>query len=1065
MVKQAMGGECVATFARQSLSRRSQIAMWKIGKVGYYVVPGPKPIWSRVSLIVVAMIRVAIKVCPSFFAALLLVPLASWAAADNDVVDFGKQVLPIISQKCFHCHGQDEHSRKAKLRLDVREEAIKERKDGTFAIKPGDVKNSELVRRITSTDADEAMPPPKEAHPVSAGEVALLKKWIEQGAKYQKHWAFTPPTRPPIPTVKNKRWAHNDIDRFILARLEAEKLKPSGPAEKSILLRRVSLDLIGLPPTTAELESFLRDKSPNAFERVVDRLLASPRFGERWARMWLDIARYADSAGYGSDPLRLNIWPYRDWVIKAFNRNMPFDEFTIEQLAGDLLDNATEDDRVATAFHRNTMTNTEGGTEDEEWRVAAVKDRSDVTAQAWMGLTLGCAQCHSHKFDPITQKEYYQFFAIFNQTEDSDKGDERPTMPLYNAEQKKKLAALDGEISAKENALEGANGTVLAELAKWEKTWSASNAWAVLQPAHFETETGGGFKQLVDGSLLATNMPPVKDTYVVTFQNAVANVSALRLEVLPNDDLPAKGPGRNATGNFLLNHFDVTVNGKPVKLARASATFTEKKYNVADAIGEKSEPKKGWSIDGSTNKYQTAVFETAEVLPAGEIKIKLVQQYGRKQTIGRFRISATTLPSPAVVPPENVAQILAATDAKRSAQQKTELAKWFRQFVPAVAEQAKALAATKMKRDEIKAVDLPVMRELTGKDRRVSHILFKGNYLAPTDEVSPGVPAAFNPWPAGAPTNRLGLAKWLMSPENPLTARVIANRFWARIFGRGIVETEEDFGTQGTKPTHPELLDWLAIDLRDHGWDIKRYLKMLVMSATYQQSSRATPELLKRDPRNYLLAHASRHRLEAEMVRDQALALSGLLSAKIGGPSVYPPQPDGLWRAAFNGERTYTTSTGEDRYRRGIYTIWRRTIPHPSMTTFDAPSRETCTFRRLPTNTPLQAYVTLNDPIYVEAAQALGRQLAKVDSATVAKRIEFGLKAALCRQPTKREVASLCELYDSELNHYRSAKDDAVKLSTKPLGPLPDGLTPAEAAAWTTIANVLLNLDGVLMKG
>ncbi len=999
-------------------------------------------------------------------ALVVLSPSAVWAAAsDKDAVDFGKQVLPVISSKCFHCHGQDEHSRKAKLRLDVREEAIKERKDGVFAVKPGDVSKSELVKRITSSDPDEVMPPPKEAHAVSAAETALLKKWIQQGAPYQKHWAFVAPVRPTLPAVKNKKWARNDIDRFVLARLEKDGLKPSQAAEKSILLRRASLDLTGLPPSAAELEAFLKDRAPNAYERVVDRLLASPRYGERWARMWLDIARYADSAGYGSDPLRLNIWPYRDWVIKAFNRNMPFDEFTMEQLAGDLMENPTEEERTATAFHRNTMTNTEGGTEDEEWRVAAVKDRTDVTVQAWMGLTMGCAQCHSHKFDPISQKEYYQFFAIFNQTEDSDKPDERPTMPLYKPEERKKIQELDAQIAAKERTLEASTPAVLADLAKWEKERPDSNAWTVLEPVKFESDTHGGFKKLSDNSLLATNTPPVKDNYTVTYHAAVSNVSALRLEVLADDSLPARGPGRNATGNFLLNHIEVTVNGKAAKIARATATFTETNYSVAATIEEMSKPRKGWSVDGTTNKHQSAVFEFAERLPVGEVKVKLVQQYGKKQTIGRFRISGTTVATPVIVVPEKLEAVLAISADKRSADQKEELAKWFRPFVKSIKEQVNAIAALKTQRDAIKPVELPVMRELPAKERRVSHILFKGSYLAPGDEVSPGVLGSFNPWPAGAPTNRLGVAKWLMSPENPLTARVVANRFWAQIFGRGIVETEEDFGTQGTKPTHPELLDWLAIDLRDNGWNIKQFLKTLVMSATYQQSSRVTPELLAKDPRNYLLARAPRRRLDAEFVRDQALALSGLLSPKIGGPSVYPPQPDNLWRAAFNGQRSYPTSTGEDRYRRGVYTIWRRTAPHPSMATFDAPSRETCTFRRLPTNTPLQAYVTLNDPIYVEAAQSLGRRLAKVAAATLPKRIEYGLKLVLCRQPSKREVASLCELYESEVAHYSKSKDEAVKLSTNPLGPLPEGLTPAEAAAWTTVANILLNLDGLLMKG
>ncbi|MDB6058834.1 MAG: hypothetical protein JWO95_2678 [Verrucomicrobiales bacterium] len=1010
------------------------------------------------------MIRLPFISSAKAAALVVLLPLAAFAA-EKEGVDFSKQVLPIISAKCFHCHGQDEHSRKAKLRLDVREEAVKERKDGVFAIRPGDVSKSELLKRITSTDPDEVMPPTKEGKKVDAREAAVLKKWIEQGASYQKHWSFVAPVRPTVPKVKNRKWARNDIDRFVLARLEKEGLKPSAPAEKSILLRRVSLDLTGLPPTASDLEAFLKDKSTNAYEKVVDRLLASPRYGERWARMWLDIARYADSAGYGSDPLRLNIWPYRDWVIKAFNSNMRFDEFTMEQLAGDLMENSTEDEKVATAFHRNTMTNTEGGTEDEEWRVAAVKDRCDVTVQAWMGLSMGCAQCHTHKFDPISQKEYYQFFAIFNQTADSDKPDERPTLPLYKPAERKKIQEFDVQIAAKERAIEGATPEILAELAKWEKERPDSNMWTVWEPVKFDSDSHDGFKKLSDNSLLATNAAPMKDNYEVTYRSAVSNVSALRLEVLADDSLPAKGPGRNATGNFLLNHFEVSVNGKAVKIARATATFTEMKYSVADAIEEGSKPRKGWSVDGSTNKHQSAVFEFAERLPVGEVKVKLVQQYGKKQTIGRFRISGTTAATPVIVVPEKLEVVLAISAEKRTAEQKDELAKWFRPFVRSISEQVKAIAALKAGRDAIKPVEVPVMQELPTKERRVSHVLFKGSYLAPGDEVSAGVLSAFNPWPAGAPTNRLGAAKWLMSPENPLTARVIANRFWGQIFGRGIVETEEDFGTQGTKPTHPELLDWLALDLRENGWDIKRYLKTLVMSATYQQSSRVTPELLAKDPRNYLLAHAPRRRLDAEFVRDQALALSGLLSPKIGGPSVYPPQPDNLWRAAFNGERSYPTSTGEDKYRRGIYTFWRRTIPHPSMTTFDAPSRETCTFRRLPTNTPLQAYVTLNDPIYVEAAQSLGRRLAKVEAATLPKRMEYGLKLVLCRQPTKREVAALCELYESEVAHYSKAKDEAVKLSTNPLGPLPEGLSPAEAAAWTTVANILLNLDGVLMKG
>ena len=1151
------------------------------------------------------------KVTRILLAAVFSFKMAAAGAAgpsQKETVDFGSQIRPIISSKCYHCHGPDEAARKAKLRLDIRDEAIKPRDEGKFAIRPNDLEHSELVKRITNADPDEIMPPPKEGKPLTRDEIALLKKWIQQGAPYEKHWAFVKPERPRRPKLKNKHWPRNGVDHFILAKIEAANLKPSPPAERANLIRRLSLDLTGLPATTAEVENFAKDKSPKAYESVVDRLLASPAYGERWARMWLDIARYADSAGYGSDPLRLNIWPYREWVINAFNRNLPFDQFTLEQLAGDLLENATEEQRVASAFHRNTMTNTEGGTDDEEWRVAAVKDRANVTAQAWMGLTMGCAQCHTHKFDPITQKEYYQFYAFFNQTGDSDKGDESPTMPVQPQDQRGKIDRLNQEIAALEKKLNSTSPEVLAEFSKWEETHNGSAAWSVLEPIHFESLAGPSFKKLEDISLLATNAAPVTDTYTVTLRSTVTNLSALRLEVLPDDGFPKKGPGRSDTGSFLLNQFEATfkpdsnhaakaqfvrielagekrilslaevqvfrgatnlapmgkatqssvdyegppqfaidgntngafevkstthtkeennpwwevdlgsehpldsivvwnrtdgevgsrlanfrvmaldskrtpvwetkvsdapkpsaalaINGeRTIKFKSVTASFTETDYDVAMTIDGKTHPKMGWSISGSEGKSHTAIFETASPLPSGELTVKLVQNYGQKQTIGRFRISVTSVPSPVIAPPENILPILALAPEKRLPEQEGAIERWFRKFAASTAKGFAEIDAVKKQIDAIKPVMVPVMQELAGDQRRVTHLLNKGSYLAPGDAVSPGVPAAFNPWPADAPTNRLGVAKWLMSAENPLTARVMANRFWSQIFGIGLVETEEDFGTQGSLPTHPELLDWLGVELRDNGWNVKQFLKTLVMSATYQQSSRLTPELLKQDPRNLLLARSPRRRLDAETVRDQALALSGLLSHKIGGPSVYPPQPDGLWRAAFNGERTYTTSTGEDRYRRGLYTIWRRTVPYPSMATFDAPSRESCTFRRLPTNTPLQAYVTMNDPVYVEASQALGRRLVQEGGATVEERIRFGLRLALSRQPVEEEIQTMVDLYKTELTRYSTKEKEALELATKPLGPLPAGLSSAEGAAWTVIANVLLNLDGVLTKG
>lgn len=773
------------------------------------------------------------------------------------VVDFNRDVRPIISSKCYHCHGPDEGSRKAKLRLDSHAEAVKEIK-GVFAIKPGDLAASEVVARITSTDGDEVMPPPKEGHALTPREVEVMKKWIVQGAPYADHWAFVKPVKATPPSAAGQA-VQQPIDAFIAASLAENGLSMAPSADLNTLVRRVSLDLTGLPPTPEEVVRFTAPSS--SYEAMVDHYLAKPAFGERWARVWLDLARYADSAGYGSDPLRLNIWPYRDWVINAFNRNLPYDQFTTEQLAGDLLPNATQDQLVATAFHRNTMTNTEGGTDDEEFRVAAVKDRIATTAQVWMGLTLGCAQCHTHKFDPITQQEYYEFFAIFNQTEDSDKPDDFPTlaMPTKEEEAKKK------ELQAKVDQLE--------------------------------------------------------------------KLKAKRAEVAALE--------------------------KDLKLSSIAEAEAKK---AADAL---------------------------------EQSLK---------------------------------------DAHKALK-------------------------------DFKPLAVPVMKEYPKDKQRESHLFIKGNFLMPADKVSPSLLKSFNPAPAHEEITRLTVTKWIMSRDNPLTARVAVNRFWAQLFGTGLVETEEDFGTQGSLPSHPELLDWLAVDFMDQKWDIKALLKTMVMSATYRQSAKPSDEALKKDPRNRLLSHYARRRLDAEQVRDQALAISGLLSAKLGGPSVFPPQPDGLWRAAFNGQRSWETSKGEDRYRRGLYTFWRRTVPYPSMATFDAPSRENCTVRRLPTNTPLQAFVTMNDPAYVEMSQALGRRMMKEGGDTVESRVRYGLQLALARPAKEGQIAALVQLYQQELANYQAHPEESKKLATEPLGALPAGADPATMAAWTMVANVLLNMDAVLMKG
>jgi hypothetical protein len=779
-------------------------------------------------------------------------------AEGKPAVDFARDVRPILAKNCFACHGPDDAHRQRGLRLDRRDNALKTVRGGQQAIQSGKPDASAVIARVTHADETKRMPPAETGNSLTPQQIDTLKRWIAQGAEYSEHWAFVKPKRPPLPDGRGSDGIRNPIDMFVTAKLRDAGLAPNPPADNYALVRRVSLDLRGLPPTPREVDEFVGDTRPDAYERMIDRFLADPAYGERMARIWLDLARYADSSGYGSDPLRPQMSRWRDWVIDAYNRNVPYDRFTIEQLAGDLLPNPTLDQKIATAFHRNTMTNTEGGTDDEEFRVAAVKDRVDTTFQVWMGVTAGCAKCHSHKFDPITQKEYYQLFAIFNQTADTDKPDDRPSIPVPTAEQ-----------DAEEHRIAAKIGEEKRRLNEW------------------------------------------------TPQRVASWVAA------PTLGLPAEA----------------------------------------------------WAVRG--------------------------------------RI-------------------------------------------------------VRLERSKPKPTMLPVMVELPPEQQRKTHVLKKGNFLDPAEEVTPGLPAAFVSTPvADAPgsPNRLDLARWLVSPDNPLTARVAVNRLWTQLFGTGLVETEEDFGTQGELPSHPELLDWLATEYVRLGWDTKAMLKLLLTSQTYRQSAKVTPEKLAKDPRNRLLSRGPRYRLEAETVRDQALALSGLLSRKIGGPSVYPPQPPGLWQAAFNGQRTWATSKGDDKYRRGLYTFLRRTIPYPSMATFDAPSREFCLVRRIRTNTPLQAFVTLNDPVYVEASQALARRIVREGGATVEDRVRFGLRLCLTRPPREEQVGQLVKLFDSERTNFATDTAAATKLATEPLGPLPGDADAAEMAAWTVVANVLLNLDGVLTKG
>jgi mono/diheme cytochrome c family protein len=810
--------------------------------------------------------------------------------AADERVDFNRHVRPILSQNCFACHGRDEKKRQAELRLDLREIATADR-DGTRAVAPGHPEASELIHRIAGADPGQRMPPPASGKKLTGREIEVLRRWIAQGAPYAPHWAYLKPVRPALPAISDRAWPKNAVDHFVLARLEREGLRPSAEADREALVRRVSLGVTGLPPTREEAGRFLADRSPDAYEKLVDRLLSAKAYGEHWARMWLDLARYADSAGYVADRPR-EIWAFRDYCIRAFNANKPFDRFTIEQIAGDLLPGAGDEQLIATAFHRNTQTNDEGGTDDEEFRNVAVVDRVNTTMSVWMGTTMACAQCHDHKYDPLSQKEYFQFFAFFNNTEDADIPDERPVYSFFTEEQKRERSEVESQIAALENKLRAPG------------------------------ETGAGA------------------------------------------DHAGAGP----------------------ELRRAHRAKTD---------------------------------DRGAPVPAS--------------------------PGPVKTPAKGVS-----------------------------AGQAQRLADLKIRLASIRPFTVPIMRELPAGRRRTTTIQYRGNFLDRGPPVTAAVPAAFPPLPDGAPHNRLGLAQWLVDERNPLTARVLVNRLWERLFGTGLVATSEDFGTQGDPPSHPELLDYLATELVARHWDLKSLVRLLVVSATYRQSSRAVGPLVELDPDNRLLARGPRFRLDAEAVRDQALAVGGLLSGKMYGPAVKPVQPSFGLSAAFGGDMDWQTSEGEDRYRRGIYTAWRRTNPYPSMAIFDAPSREVCTARRPRTNTPLQALVTLNDPVYVEAAQALARRIAlrpggtggpapREPGGSAAEKARYGFRLCLARQPADGEVARLVQLYGQARQRFSREPEQARRMATIPLGPPSPPADLADLAAWTAVANVLLNLDETLM--
>jgi len=905
---------------------------------------------------------------------------------------------------------------------------------------------------------------------------ALAATWATAA---EKHWAYRAPVRPSLPRI-DTNWPRNAIDWFVLKRLGENGLQLSPEAAPGQLLRRVHLDLTGLPPTPAQLAAFLKDPSTKAYETVVDRLLKSPRYGERWARPWLDLARYADSNGFQADQLR-DSWAYRDYVIDAFNKGMPFNQFVIEQIAGDLLPNATAAQRIATGFHRTPTCNVEAGVHPEENRVNQVVDRVNTTGTVFLGTTLECAQCHNHKYDPFTMKDYYSLFAFFNNTplEVKQQGSGvtwdfyGPTMDLpMDAARTAQLTKLTAQLEAEQKKLTALRERAKSEQTNWEKqALAALNTapdWSILKVKQFTATGNPSQKLLEDGSVLVSGTNPDRSTYTITTATALKQITALRLEALTHASMHKGGPGRNkapvANPNFIVNEFTVKANGQPVKFASVTASFNQRNWAVTGAIDCNS--KTGWAINPAFGKPAWAIFKLAEPLnlkPGSQLVFSIEQSYGGGRTIGRPRLSAIDGDPSALNLPNNIVAILG--KAKRTKNDAEVLAKYFQSEFPALkAQELKVLALDK----QINAIKPPTTLVMVEMDKaRATHVMKRGEHLSPGDAVSTDTPSVLHGFNKGWPRNRLGLAKWLVSPENPLVARVTVNRWWAELMGRGIVVSPEDFGTQSEPPSHPQLLDWLAVEFVKSGWSMKHLHKLIVMSATYRQSSRVTPELLTKDAPNKFYARAPRLRMSAEMIRDNALSISGLLSNKMHGPPIYPPQPNGIWRHVGRNAPKFTAATDENRFRRGIYVVWRRGAPYASFVNFDAPDRGACVVQRPRTNTPLQALTLMNDEAYIEMALAFAdRVLSKAPQLRGPEsKIQFAFQTALTRNPRPSEIQFIKSLLLKRHAFYEKNPKAATELiGNAKAWKVPKGTDPGELAAWFYVANILLNLDETITK-
>lgn len=1034
----------------------------------------------------------------SFRLLICLIVMTGISAAAE--IDFVREVRPILSDKCYACHGPDASQRQGGmeesggLHFDSKEGAFADL-GGYRAIVPGNPGESELIRRIMTSDEGEVMPPSDHAKQLTEPEKKTLLEWIQQGAAWKDHWAYVPPVRPAEPTAQDQSWKRNFVDSFILATLERRGLRPSPDADRRILLRRLSFDLTGLPPTPAQVDAFVSSNSEDTYEKTVDRLLASPHFGERLAMYWLDLVRYADTVGYHGDQ-DVSVSPFRDYVIDAFNTNLPFDQFTRDQLAGDLLDSPTREQLVASGYNKLGMMSAEGGVQPEEYLAKYASDRVRTASTVWMGSTLGCAECHDHKFDPFTSKDFYRFASFFADIKERGlyagahaDGQWGPTVEVPDEELADLLKPVDDRIAELTTILNTSTPELESAQQLWEETFLKSRTeWVVLTP---ETTSALHDVKLTiqdDFSVLASGPNPAMNSYTVTAASDLKTITGFQLEVLPDKSLPKNGPGRAGNGNFVVSEVRIRAKSdddadfSPVELANASATIEQEgskanpygKWTAAGTIDKDVKGSSwGWAILPDAGKPNALVIETATPLTGDAISLEITIDQNHTNpthTLGKFRLSATSAPAPLratgpAATDRKVLDALATAPQSRTDEQRKAISTHFRSIAPQLAESRSQLEAAQKQREQLVKQHTRTTLITVAVPPREMRVLKRGNWMDKSGElVEPGVPHFLKQIRTEGRSSRLDLADWLTSPDNPLTARVFVNRLWKLYFGTGLSKVLDDVGSQGEPPVHPDLLDALAVEFVESGWNVKHMIKLLVMSRTYRQSSMARTNVAQVDPFNRLYARQSRYRLDAEVIRDNALAVSGLLVNDIGGRSVKPYQPVGLYRHLNFPARTYQQDTGPNQYRRGLYTHWQRQFLHPAMGAFDAPAREECTAERPRSNTPLGALVLLNDPSYVEAARVFAERTLQNAGAEGESGLQWMARHALSRSLNPDEVSVLTSLLDSQRQHYATVPDEARKLLAVGLAPADKNLNPVELAAWTFVARAIFNMHEMVTR-